>query len=110
MSKTANEHLFASAYGVASSLLLMEKPITVDALDRTISAVGAMPHFKELDLERLRKQLEANNNIRVGGYSVIDDRDYQAWIRAAREERPFEFWKRYRHWLLNKRQMPELVV
>ena len=110
MTKNSNEELFASAYGVASSLLLMEKPITLEGLDRTVAAVGAMPHFKDLDLKRLRKQLEANNNIRVGGYSVIDDRDFQAWIRASREQRPFEFWKRYSHWLSAKRRLPKQVV
>ena len=71
MATATTEESFASAYGVASALLMMERPITLAALDRAVSAVGGMPQFAGLDLVRLRRELEANNNIRVGGYSVI---------------------------------------
>lgn len=105
-----NEEVFTSAYGVANALLMMESPITLEALDRTVATVGGMQQFAQVDLERLRRQLEANNNIRVGGYSVIDDRDFQAWVRAAREERAFEWWDRYRHWLLVRKRLPREVI
>ena len=104
------EEQFASAYGVANALLMVERPITLEALDRAVSAVGSMPQFGALDLGRLRRELEANNNIRVGGYSVIDDRDFQAWVRAAREERTFDWWGRYRHWLAVRKRLPREVL
>jgi hypothetical protein len=89
---------------------MMERPITLAALDTAVTAVGAMPQFAGLDLGRLRRELEANNNIRVGGYSVIDDRDFQAWVRAAREARTFDWWNRYRHWLSVKKRLPRTVL
>jgi hypothetical protein len=104
------EERFSAAYAVASGLLMLEKPITLEGLDRAVGAVGGMPGFGDLDLGRLRKELEANNNIRVGGYSVIDDKDFQAWVRPAREERPFEYWNRYRHWLEKRRRLPHDVL
>lgn len=110
MTTATMEERFASAYGVASALLMVERPITLEALDRAVTAVGTMPQFGELDLGRLRRELEANNNIRVSGYSVIDDRDFQAWVRAAREERAFDWWNRYRHWLAVKKRLPRDVL
>lgn len=108
--KPMDEEIFSAAYGVATSLLQLEKPITMEALDRTVAVVGAMSKFADLDLNRLRKALEAKNNIRVGGYSVIDDKDFQSWIAAAREDHEFEFWDRYRSYLELKKRFPEAVI
>jgi Z1 domain len=105
-----SDDIFNSAYGVASSFLQLEKPITLDALERTVALVGAMPQFAEVNLGQLRKALEARNNIRVGGYSLIDDKDFQSWIQGAREKRPFEFWERYKNYLDLKKRFPEDVV
>lgn len=105
-----SEELFSAAYGVASSFLLLEKPITLEALDRTITLVAAMPKFSEVNLGQLRKALESKNNIRVGGYSVIDDQDFQSWIHVAREKHPFEFWERYRNYLELNKRFPKAVV
>lgn len=110
MPTSSLEDIFSSAYGVASSLLLMENPITEAALDRAVAAVGAMPAFLGLDLVRLKRALEAKNNIRVGGYAVIDDRDFKAWVKAAREARQFQFWERYRHWLEKRKRFADDVV
>ena len=108
--KATSEELFSAAYGVASSLLQLEKPITLEALERTIALVAAMDKFSEVNLSKLRKALESKNNIRVGGYSVIDDKDFQSWIHNAREKGPFEFWERYRNYLELNKRFPETVV
>lgn len=110
MNTTNSEDQFSSAYGVATSLLMLERPITVESLERAVTAVGDMPTFRDLDLKRLKRELEANNNVRVGGYSVIDDGEFQAWVRAARETRPFDFWTRYKNWLSVKRRLPRDVI
>ena len=44
------EARFAAAYGVASSLLELEQPITLEALERTVSTVAQMPKFNDLDV------------------------------------------------------------
>ena len=110
MATSSNEELFSSAYGVADSLLLMEPRVTQEALERTVAAVLSMPHFGNIDSNRLLKELEARNNTHVGGYSVIDDNDFSAWIARAQETRSFEFWKRYRHFLEKKKRFPREVV
>lgn len=110
MTAGSNESLFSSAYGVADSLLLMEPRITQDALERTVTAVLSMPQFGSIDGNRLLKELEAKNNTHVSGYSVIDDNDFSAWIAASQETRPFEFWKRYRHYLDKKKRLPREVL
>ncbi len=105
-----DDEIFSAAYGVASSLLQLEKPITIEGLDRTIALVAAMDKFSQVNLDQLRKALEADNNIRVGGYSVIDDRDFQSWINGARDNRPFDFWDRYKHFLRLKKRFAKSVV
>ncbi|QIA20855.1 Z1 domain-containing protein [Mesorhizobium sp. AA22] len=88
-----------SAYGVANSLLELEPRTTQEALERAVDTVVAMPTYKEVDRTRLLRELEARNNTLVGGYSVIDDKDFSAWVAKAREQRKFAFWERYRHWM-----------
>lgn len=102
--------LFDAAYAVASGLLMMETRITLEALARAVSTVASMPNFAGINVDRLRRELEANNNVHVGGYSVIDDRDFKAWIKAARENRKFEFWARYRKYLELRKRMAHDVV
>lgn len=106
----ANEDLYNSAYGVANSLLMLESRITDEVIDRTLDTVVQMPPFAGLDRSRLRKILESRVNVHVGGYSVIDDRQFSAWIDAARETRPFKFWNRYYAFLEKKKRIPEKVL
>lgn len=102
--------MFDAAYAVANGLLMMETRITIEALERAVATVAAMPNFADVNADRLRRELEANNNVHVGGYSVIDDRDFKAWIKAARENRKFDFWTRYRKYLELRKRMPHDVV
>lgn len=106
----ANEDLYNSAYGVANSLLMLEPRITDDVVDRTLDTVMSMPPFATLDRSRLRRILESRVNVHVGGYSVIDDRQFSSWIDAARETRPFDFWNRYYAFLEKKKRIPEKVL
>jgi len=93
------EQLLNSAYGTANSLLELETRITQEALERAVDVVIAMPPYREVDRTRLLRKLEAKNNTLVGGYSIIDDKEFSAWVKVARERRPFAFWERYRHWM-----------
>ncbi len=93
------EQLLNSAYGTANSLLELETRITQEALERTVDLVIAMPPYREVDRTRLLRKLEAKNNTLVGGYSIIDDKEFSAWVKVAREKHPFAFWERYRHWM-----------
>lgn len=106
----ANEEIYNSAFGVANSLLMLETRITDDALTRVLQTVLGMPQFQELDATKLRKILEANVNVHVGGYSVLDDRQFKAWISAKRESQPFQFWKRYSAFLEKKKRIPKNVL
>lgn len=99
MSIGTPEQQLRSAYGTANSLLELEHRITQDALERTVDIVLGMPPYAGVDRTRLLRQLEARNNTLVGGYSIIDDKEFVAWIKKARETQPFAFWERYRHWL-----------
>ena len=110
MATRSNEDLFSSAYGVADSLLLMESRVTLDALERIVTSVLSMAQFGDIDRNRLLKELEARNNTHVGGYSVIDDNDFSAWIASAQETRSFAFWKRYRHFLDRKERFAREVL
>lgn len=104
------EPLFDAAYAVASGLLMMEPRITLEALQSAVATVAGMAKFAEVNADRLRRELEANNNVHVGGYSVIDDRDFKAWIKGAREGRKFEFWNRYRKYLELRKRIPREVL
>ena len=110
MSVDSNKEVFSSACGVADSLLMLEKRITQEALERTAVAVSAIPQFGSIDRSRLLKELEAKNNTHVGGYSVIDDNDFNAWVTSAQETRPFKFWKRYENYLDRKKRLPRRVL
>ena len=93
------EQLLNSAYGTANSLLELETRITQEALESTVDLVIAMPPYRDVDRTRLLRKLEAKNNTLVGGYSIIDDKEFSAWVKVAKETRPFAFWERYRHWM-----------
>lgn len=93
------EQLLNSAYGTANSLLELETRVTQEALERTVDLVIAMPPYRDVDRTRLLRKLEARNNTLVGGYSIIDDKEFSAWVKVARERHPFAFWERYRHWM-----------
>ena len=99
MATGTSEALLRSAYGVANSLLELEPRTTQEALERALDTVVSMPTYKEVDRTRLLRELEARNNTLVGGYSVIDDKDFSAWVSKVREQRTFAFWDRYRHWM-----------
>ncbi|MES2443978.1 MAG: Z1 domain-containing protein [Pseudomonadota bacterium] len=101
------EQQLRSAYGTANSLLELETRITQEALERTVDIVVAMPPYAGVDRTRLLKQLEARNNTLVGGYSIIDDKEFVAWVKKARETQPFAFWDRYRHWLDRGKQFAD---
>jgi hypothetical protein len=93
------EQLLNSAYGTANSLLELETRITQEALERAVDLVIVMPPYRDVDRTRLLRKLEAKNNTLVGGYSIIDDKEFSAWVKVAREKHPFAFWERYRHWM-----------
>lgn len=99
MSTGTPEQQLRSAYGAANALLELEPRITQEALERTVDIILAMPPYAAVDRTRLLRELEARNNTLVGGYSIIDDKEFVAWIKTARENRPFQFWERYRHWM-----------
>ena len=99
MSKVTPEQQLRSAYGAANALLELEPRITQDALEATVDTVLAMPPYADVDRTRLLRELEARNNTLVGGYSIIDDKEFVAWVKPARENKTFEFWERYRHWM-----------
>jgi hypothetical protein len=110
MPPDTTEGLFAAAYAVANGLLMLESKITLESLEKAVAAVASIPAFAELDLDRLRKQLESANNVHVGGYSVIDDKEFRAWIAVKREQRSFAFWERYRNYLEKRKQIPRDVL
>ena len=99
MTGGSTEQLLRSAYGAANALLELETRITQEALERTVDTIVAMPPYSTVDRTRLLRELEAKNNTLVGGYSIIDDKEFVAWVKNARESRPFAFWERYRHWM-----------
>lgn len=99
MSKVRPEQQLRSAYGAANALLELEPRITQEALELAVDTVLAMPPYASVDRTRLLRELEARNNTLVGGYSIIDDKEFVAWVKTARESRTFEFWERYRHWM-----------
>lgn len=99
-----------TALAVANSLLMLADRVTPESIDRTVRDVGQMPSFEGLDLNRLKKELETANNVHVGAYSVLDDKEYRAWIAAKREGRDFLFWNRYKQYLERKKGIPRSVV
>ena len=99
MSNVTPDQQLRSAYGAANALLELEPRITQEALEQAVETVLAMPPYANVDRSRLLRELETRNNTLVGGYSIIDDKEFVAWVKAARENRKFEFWERYRHWL-----------
>ncbi len=99
MSKVTPEQQLRSAYGAANALLELEPRITQEALEQAVDTILAMPPYASVDRTRLLRELEARNNTLVGGYSIIDDKEFVAWVKTARENRTFEFWERYRHWM-----------
>jgi hypothetical protein len=99
MSKVTPEQQLRSAYGAANALLELEPRITQEALEQAVDTILAMPPYASIDRTRLLRELEARNNTLVGGYSIIDDKEFVAWVKTARENRTFEFWERYRHWM-----------
>lgn len=99
MQAGTSEQLLRSAYGAANALLELEPRITQEALERSVDVILTMPPYASVDRTRLLRELEARNNTLVGGYSIIDDKEFVAWVKAMRERRPFAFWDRYRHWM-----------
>ena len=99
MAGRETDQILNSAYGTANSLLELEARITQEALERTVDLVIKMPPYRAVDRTRLLRKLEAKNSTLVGGYSIIDDKEFSAWVSVARERRPFAFWDRYRHWM-----------
>lgn len=99
MSKVTPEQQLRSAYGAANALLELESRITQEALEQAVDTILAMPPYALVDRTRLLRELEARNNTLVGGYSIIDDKEFVAWVKTARESQTFEFWERYRHWM-----------
>lgn len=99
MTKVTPEQQLRSAYGAANALLELEPRITQEALEQAVDTILAMPPYASVDRARLLRELEARNNTLVGGYSIIDDKEFVAWVKTARENRTFEFWERYRHWM-----------
>lgn len=98
------------AVAIANGLLLMEERITSSSIEHAVAMVGLMPPFAGLDLDRLRKELEAANNVYVGAYSVLDDKEYKAWILAKKTPEDFQFWERYRKFLELRKRIPRAVI
>lgn len=110
MNQPIQDMLYSSAYAVANGLLLAESTVTHDVLVGVVTTVISMPIFSSIEAERLKKMLEANINVHVPGYSVIDDKEFRSWIHTARESRDFAFWKRYRNYLEKKKRIPRDVL
>jgi hypothetical protein len=99
-----------SAIAIANGMLLLDARITPSSIERVVASVGQIPMFAGLDLSRLRKELEAANNVHVGAYSVLDDKEYKAWILAKKSPEEFQFWNRYKKFLELKKRIPRSVI
>ena len=79
------------AYNIANNLLRLSTVVDEEAIEKAIESVKAIPDFAGLDFEMLREDLEANNNVHVGGYAILDDLDYKAWLADKKEKSSFRF-------------------
>lgn len=82
------EQQLRSAYGAANALLELEPRITQEALEQAVDTILAMPPYASVDRTRLLRELEARNNTLVGGYSIIDDKEFVAWVKTAARTGP----------------------
>jgi Z1 domain len=99
-----------AAYNVANNLLRLNSSIDDEAIRQVLETVRAMPPFAGVDFDLLKESLEANNNVHVGGYAILDDLEYKAWLKAKKEENEFRFWNRYERFLREAVKLPDPVI
>jgi hypothetical protein len=101
---------YKSAFGMANNFLRLKKPVTLGDIVQAVNMLKNIAEYNGLDFQRLQDDLEFNNNVHVGGYSILDDKEYKAWLAAKKEDTEFEFWERYERYLREEKNLPDQVI
>ena len=61
--------------------------------------------------ERLIREIQSELSIAIAdGAMLLGDSEHKPWVNAARAGLDWEFWRRYRNWLTDKKGWPTVVV
>ena len=88
-------------------------PTTADVRGAATLVVGLMSGMKvTIEVDELVKHIEAAINVHVGESTMLvnKDDDHLAWLPVRRGELKWSFWRRYRWYLENQRNIPADVV
>jgi hypothetical protein len=84
-----------------------------DALEaaRAHTAARINEDITESDLEESRIILEGMFNVFVGrDHALVNNEGHVEWLEMKRDEITWDYWERYKHWLIYDQHRPESVV
>lgn len=98
---------------IAQELIAQLMPITPEGIrekaDIALKIGGSDPG---IDFEALVRDLESRFNLWIGRGSVLDDKDDQhvAWLPLKRADTSWDFWNRYREYLLTRKGFEPALI
>lgn len=79
----------------------------VEAAVNTVTRI--LPDFQ--DQQRLIREIEAELSISIAdGSMLVGDIEHKPWVDGIRADLAWEFWRRYRNWLTDKKGWSPIVV
>jgi hypothetical protein len=113
MAGAGQEDQMAKAVRLVLAMLPQDSDATSQEVADACDAIHAMLTGRgdEVDLQVLRREVEARVTVwQEDSTGLADDTDHIEWLPAARSERTWDFWERYRRYNEDVKLMPKRVV
>lgn len=82
-----------------------------EALDAAITTIAGLPIFPGLNIEALREDIRQSVTITIDPPSrLVGDAERLDWLPERRAGIDWRYWRRYRSYLLDEKQMPPSIV
>lgn len=96
----------------ATIALLGVNPVSQDQIRVAVIRLQELFPGQAVDIEKIIRNVEVCMNVLVHGVSgaIGDDIDHIDWLGAEKTKISWSYWDRYKHYLLNIKNLPLAVV
>lgn len=93
------------------TLLPLSGSVTIEQIEYAVSIILAIPDYADLDREALIREVQANYNIRMDNFRVIEAEERRRpWIKDKKGGIEWKFWNRYRDYLQIEKNFSNTVI
>lgn len=93
------------------TLLPNSGSVTPEQIENAINIALSIPQYKDLDREKLTREIQSIYNIRIDHFRVLECSERRIpWINNKKSSISWDFWNRYRDYLSVEKNYAETVI